>query len=61
MWLIKLISLWAIPSILFFVPALGFLRGVKVYEAFVNGAGEGFTTAVKIIPFLVGMLSLIHI
>ena len=32
-----------------------FFERVPVYEAFVEGA-EGFTTATKIIPFLVGML-----
>jgi spore maturation protein B len=29
---------------------------VKVYEEFVEGAKDGFTTAVKIIPYLVAML-----
>lgn len=51
-----IISDWAIPALLFFIPVYGFLRGVKVYESFVEGAQEGFTTAIKIIPFLVGML-----
>ncbi|GAW91035.1 spore maturation protein [Calderihabitans maritimus] len=50
------ISRWAIPALLFFIPLLGYLRGVKVYEVFVQGAEEGFSTAVRIIPFLVGML-----
>ena len=31
-------------------------KGVPVYEAFVEGAKEGFTVAVGIIPHLVGML-----
>jgi len=53
---IKEISRWAIPVMFFFIPGIAFLRGVKVYEAFVEGAQEGFETAVKIIPFLVGML-----
>ncbi len=56
MWLITIISQWAIPSLLFFIPLLAFLRGIKVYETFVSGASEGFSTAIKIIPFLVGML-----
>ncbi|MGB9859129.1 MAG: spore maturation protein [Moorellaceae bacterium] len=50
------ISRWAIPALLFFIPACGYLRGVKVYEIFVAGAEDGFRVAVKIIPFLVGML-----
>lgn len=31
-------------------------RGVAMYEAFVEGAREGFTVAVSIIPYLVAML-----
>lgn len=54
--IINTISKWAIPSLLFFIPLIGYLRGVRVYESFVQGASDGFKTAVKIIPFLVGML-----
>ncbi len=34
----------------------GWWRGINVYEAFVEGAREGFAVAVKIIPYLVAML-----
>jgi Uncharacterized membrane protein, required for spore maturation in B.subtilis. len=34
----------------------GLVRKVNVYEAFVEGAKQGFETAVKTIPYLVGML-----
>jgi spore maturation protein B len=50
------ISLWAIPVLLVVIPLAGILRKVKVYDVFVDGAKEGFDVAVKIIPFLVGML-----
>ncbi len=50
------LSLWAIPVLLVGIPLVGILRGVKVYEVFVDGAKEGFDVAVKIIPFLVGIL-----
>lgn len=36
--------------------AAGMLRRVPVYEEFVQGAKEGFETAVKLIPYLVAML-----
>ena len=36
--------------------ALAAIRKVNVYEAFVEGAKEGFQVAVKIIPFLVAIL-----
>jgi len=54
--LILEVSRWAIPMVLFFIPLYGYLRGVPVYETFVAGAEDGFKVAVKIIPFLVGML-----
>lgn len=50
------ISLWAIPVLLVVIPLIGVIRKVKVYDVFVDGAKEGFDVAVKIIPFLVGML-----
>jgi spore maturation protein B len=53
---LELISLWAIPVLLVFIPAIGAIRGVKVYEVFVEGAKEGFEVAVRIIPFLVAIL-----
>lgn len=31
-------------------------RGINVYEAFIDGAKEGFQTAIMIIPYLVAML-----
>jgi spore maturation protein SpmA len=34
----------------------GWRRGVNVYDAFIEGAREGFEVAVRLIPFLVGML-----
>ncbi len=38
------------------IPCYGFLKGVKVYECFVEGAREGFEVAVRIIPYLVAIL-----
>jgi len=50
------ISLWAVPVLLVAIPLVGILRKVKVYDVFIDGAKEGFDVAVKIIPFLVGIL-----
>lgn len=55
------ITRWAIPFLLFFIPVYGYLHHIPVYETFVEGAEEGFNTAVKIIPFLIGMLVAIRI
>jgi spore maturation protein B len=50
------ISLWAIPAVLVVVPLAGMIRGIKVYDIFIEGAKEGFHVAIRIIPFLVGIL-----
>ena len=50
------LSLWAMPVLLVTIPFVGIIRGVKVYDVFIDGAKEGFDVAVKIIPFLVGIL-----
>ncbi len=55
------LSVWAIPAVLLIIPVIGYLRKVKVYEAFVEGAGEGFHTAIRIMPSLVAMLVAISI
>ena len=50
------VSLWAMPVLLVGIPLVGLIRGVKVYDVFIEGAKEGFEVAVRIIPFLVGIL-----
>jgi spore maturation protein SpmA len=35
---------------------MGVIRKVNVYEAFIDGAKDGFMTAVKIIPYLIAIL-----
>ncbi|MBN2862325.1 MAG: spore maturation protein [Bacteroidales bacterium] len=40
---------------------LAFLKKVNVYDAFIEGAKEGFNIAIKIIPFLVAILVAIGI
>jgi spore maturation protein B len=54
--LLDAVSLWAIPVLLVVIPFIGIVRGIKVYDVFIEGAKEGFDVAVKIIPFLVGIL-----
>ena len=55
------VSIVAIPLILLFFLGWGLARKVKVYEVFVEGAKEGFNTAVRIIPYLVAMLMAIGV
>ncbi len=50
------ISLLSIPLLLSFFPLYAALRGVNVYEEFVEGAKDGFKTSVMIMPYLVAIL-----
>jgi spore maturation protein SpmA len=50
------VSLLAIPFFLAVFPLCAALRGVRVYEEFVEGAREGFEVVIRIIPFLVAIL-----
>jgi len=52
----KILSTAAIPLIVFAIVLVAAIRKVKVYEEFVEGAKDGFTTAIRIIPYLVAML-----
>lgn len=47
---------WLLPLLMLAIVTLGFGRNVKVYEAFVSGAKEGFQVCIVIIPFLVAIL-----
>ncbi len=53
---VKILSLLSIPLLLSFFPLYAALRGLKVYEEFVEGAKEGFQIIIRIIPNLVAIL-----
>jgi len=52
----RTISPWIIPGIMMALLGFGFARRVPVYESFVDGARDGFSVAVRIIPYLVAIL-----
>ncbi len=54
--LLSVVGMLALPFAFTFFPLYAWLRGVKVYEEFVEGAREGFQVATRIIPFLVAIL-----
>lgn len=45
----------ALPLVILAICAFGYSRKVKIYEAFIEGAKEGFTTAIRLLPFLVAI------
>ena len=54
--IIQSISLVAIPFLIGFFPLYAALRGVAVYEEFIEGAKEGIQVALRIFPYLVAIL-----
>ena len=53
---LEAISVWAIPVVIALVSLYAICKKVPVYSVFTEGAKEGFSTAIMIIPYLVAML-----
>jgi spore maturation protein B len=53
---ISILSYFVLPTLIVGFPLYGLIKGVRVYEEFVEGAKEGFDVAVTIIPYLVAIL-----
>lgn len=58
---IKQLAVYTMPVIIMFILIFGYLKDVKLYEAFVEGAKEGLEVCIKILPYLVTMLFAIAI
>ena len=57
----QLLADWMVPLLLIGIPIIGYIRGVRVYEAFVEGASEGFSLAIRLMPFLIAMLVAVNV
>ena len=54
--LVNALSEWVIPVLILLVILVALYRRLSIFDVFVEGAKEGFGMAVRLIPFLVGML-----
>ena len=50
---------YLLPGLILFIIGAGLIKGVPVYDAFVEGAKAGLKTAVTILPYMIAMLSAI--
>nr|WP_319488629.1 nucleoside recognition domain-containing protein [uncultured Caproiciproducens sp.] len=50
------LGVYAIPAVVFLIVVFGLMRGVPVFDTFVTGAKEGFSSAISILPSLVGLM-----
>lgn len=48
-----------LPLMILIILAVGIFKKVPVYEEFVEGAKDGFTVSIKIIPYLVALIAAI--
>lgn len=49
------ISILAMPIMMSIILLHGWMRGVNMYDSFVEGAGEGFKTALRIMPYAIAI------
>lgn len=50
------LGLYVVPAAVGLIVLFGLFRGVPLFETFVSGAKEGFSSAVSILPSLVGLM-----
>ncbi|HEY8425405.1 MAG TPA: nucleoside recognition domain-containing protein [Limnochordales bacterium] len=51
------VARWAVPAMIGLVVGIGASRGVPVYESFVRGAKSGLAVTLRVLPYMVAMLS----
>lgn len=59
--ILKIISLAIIPAIMSIILLHGYIKGVSLYDTFVDGAKEGFQAALRIMPYLIAIFIAIGI
>jgi spore maturation protein B len=57
----KQLTMYTMPLIIIFILVYGYLKDVKLYEVFIEGAKDGFNISVRILPYLVTILFAIAI
>ena len=54
--IIDIISLWALPSIIFIILTFALFKKVSIYETFIEGAKGGIKVCGNIIPYIVAII-----
>lgn len=58
---IRQVITYIVPLMIITILVYGYLKDVKLYEAFIEGAREGLNVSIRILPFLLTMLFAIAI
>ncbi len=56
MGVVSSLSAWAMPVTLALILVIGVARKVPIYDSFIDGAKDGFSTAISLIPQLIAMM-----
>lgn len=59
--IMKQLTVYSMPFIMISILVYGYLRGVKLYETFIEGAMDGLKVSIRILPYLITMLFAIAI
>jgi spore maturation protein B len=59
--LMNFISDFSIPGVILIIVLVAYLKGVPVFDVFVDGAREGAKTAFNILPTMVGIIAAVSI
>lgn len=59
--MLEIISLSIVPFMVLIILVHGYIKGIDIYNTFIEGAMEGFKTAIKIMPYLIAIFIAIGI
>lgn len=54
--IIDILSLWALPSIIFIILTFAIIKKVSIYETFIEGAKDGIKVCGNILPYIVAII-----
>ena len=55
------ISDFSIPGVILIIVLVAYIKGIPVFDAFIEGAGEGAKTALNILPTMVGIIAAVSV
>ena len=58
--IVAFISNLIIPVLIFYVIGYGLLNKVDIFDAFINGAADGFKVVINILPTLIGLMMALY-
>lgn len=59
--MIEAISAWTLPTLIAIILVNGYFRKVPVYNTFIDGAKNGFGTAIRLLPHLIAMMVAVYV